>query len=110
MDAENWKHWGKWIIARWAFLGFKRIADLQAAVGCSYAAIYQWKNSENPPQAMQKGFDRMLIRALRTDRWTLFCAYASIGPEKAPVIEPPRDRPQGWDEIKVAPVAAAAVA
>ncbi|MGD0462862.1 MAG: hypothetical protein ABSB74_10275 [Tepidisphaeraceae bacterium] len=91
MPSGTHSRWGEWIIERWAFLGFKRIADLSTAIGCSYAALYQWKQLETPPDAMQKGFDVGLIAALKTDRMTLFCSYVSIAPADAPVIEPPRD-------------------
>jgi hypothetical protein len=86
----------------------KRIADLKAAVGCSYASIYDWAHSEAPPARMQKGFDARLIAALKTDRRTLFLSYASIAPEAAPVIDPPRRRPRGGNGIARAPMARAA--
>jgi len=99
-------HWGEWVIARWKFLGFRRLADLSTAVGCNPNLLTVWHQSESPPNSMRKGFDLALVRALRTDRMTLFGLYATIAPEDAPVIEPPRDVDRaGRNRIRRAPTA-----
>lgn len=108
--AKEQGAWGEWIVRRWRFLGFKRIVDLSSTVGCSPDLLTRWHNSRFPPETIRKGFDVALIVALRTDRWTLFNAYASIAPEDAPVIDPPRDvdRVGGKLGIRRAPARGAA--
>jgi hypothetical protein len=87
MNRKQPNHWGKWLRSRWRFVGHLRLSDLAKAVGCSNAIVFQWIKFSSPPERMQKGFDGRLAAALRTDRFTLFSAYALTAVEKAPLID-----------------------
>jgi hypothetical protein len=101
--------WGEWIVGRWKFLGYRRFTDLSSAIGCSHDVIFRWRLMSTPPDAIRKGFDAELIIALRTDRWTLFNAYASIAPEAAPLIDSNGGRNTGGrSSIKRSPMRGAA--
>ncbi|HEX4056000.1 MAG TPA: hypothetical protein VHX86_17180 [Tepidisphaeraceae bacterium] len=83
MAKSGKRGWGEWLSRRADFIGYKRQADLAAAVGCKRERIVRWYAAKTPPAKMRKGFDRALAAALQTTVHMLFHDYVNIAPEVA---------------------------
>jgi hypothetical protein len=80
-------YWGEWLRYRMNFVGYKRQEDFRRAVGCTRSRLYDWLNSEKPPNWIYKGFDARLASALRTDPHMLFFGWRTTLPDEAPLLE-----------------------
>jgi hypothetical protein len=82
-SVEPKKHWGEWVKARAAFVGYHRLKDLALTVGCSDNQLTRWTQSRSAPSKMRKGFDRALASALQTNLRMLFHDYVHTSADEA---------------------------